>query len=177
MKEVLSSAAKAELAELAGLFHNTKEACPMQITNSGTLNHQHHCKPTIAPHVVLPPILSNNTGPKLLTCVFTGFGIVFASSNFSFTGAKAASIWLIISPNIMHQSIILCSIPIFFMTHPTITLPYWHRPTTTPSHAFPLPTPQEVLSGATPKPTPQRVLPIPRLSNLPAQTLFPVRVC
>ena len=89
LKEVLSSAAE---AELAALFHNGKEAFAIRNVLD-ELGHPQPPTPIVTDNstarVVLPIILCCfKNGPGPWTCVFIGFGIGSAKDSFMFIGSK-----------------------------------------------------------------------------------------
>ena len=127
MKEVMSSAAE---AEIAGLFHNGKVACTMRITleELGHSQHSRQSKLTTAPLVALLMILSNSGVRKPSTCVSIGSAIAFDKVSSLYTCEKAPSTWPIILLNIMPLCIILHNGPAFFTLRLPIGLHYWLPP-------------------------------------------------
>ena len=110
MREVLSSAAE---AELGALFHNGKEACPLRVA----LEEMGHPQPAT------PMATDNNTAngiatdtvkqkrSKAIDMRFTGYAIAFAKANSKSTGAKVRPIGQTTFPNITPPRIIKLSVP------------------------------------------------------------------
>jgi hypothetical protein len=69
MKEVISSSAE---AKLGALFHNTKEACPLQTALEELEHLQSPTVVTTQQPLALPTTQSNNNNQKQLTCVSIG---------------------------------------------------------------------------------------------------------
>ena len=120
MREVLSSAAE---AELAALFHNGKEACPIRITLE-EMGHPQPPTPIVTDNSTAVGIANDTVKqkkPKQWTCVSTGYATESAKSNSTSTGRKGASIKLIILQNIIPPPTTKTSaLPTF--TRPTIRL-------------------------------------------------------
>jgi hypothetical protein len=101
LREVLSSAAK---AELGGLYYNGKEAVPERITLE-ELGHKQEPQlpwsPTTPLPMASPTIVSSKNAQKLWTCVFTGFRIAFAKANLLSIGNTENATGRIILRNAM----------------------------------------------------------------------------
>jgi hypothetical protein len=91
MKEVLSSAAK---AELGALFHNSKEACLLQIalTEMGHPQTPPPFPPTTPLQLESPTSPSNNANPKPLTCTTIAYANTFPKANSLWYGRKEKAI-------------------------------------------------------------------------------------
>jgi hypothetical protein len=89
MKEVLSSAAE---AELGALFHNSKEACPLPIALT-KMGHPQNATSLFTP---LPPAFptapSSNAATKPSICGITEYTITFPKVSLLWCGGKEKAI-------------------------------------------------------------------------------------
>jgi hypothetical protein len=140
MREVLSSAAE---AELGALFLIGKKACSLRhaLTEMG---HPQPATPMATDNSTAGGIATDTVkqnGRKLLTCVFIGFVIASARDKFKFTGAKAERTAPTTSPNMIRPPIIrlfdrrtcmhlpiLRRIILIVLLRPRYHPRHWHRP-------------------------------------------------
>jgi hypothetical protein len=113
MREVLASAAE---AELAALFHNGREACQLRITLE-ELGHPQPPTPIATDNTTASGITNDTVKQKQTkqsTCNFTGFKTVDGKASLSSTGKKAVSTKLIISRSITTMPTIRRYVPPIF---------------------------------------------------------------
>ena len=132
MREVMSSAAE---AELGALFHNGKEACPIR-TALEEMGHPQPPTPIQTNNSTTAGIVTDSVKQKCSKAIdmrFTGSATVFARANTTFIGAKAPSTALTILPSTIQPNTIAPFDPRIFIA-PTVTIKTISTASKKPTH-------------------------------------------